>query len=191
MHRGRVAPMTGLRMSVVVGVASMCVGCGESWQVVEPGDATAFKGEKTFMFDALSLGDAKVDGGTEEEYVAEGDELVEFWNRGRKTLIDRYAVALTERMRERGLSIGPGPTIRAHVEKITVGELYTVDNNPNYLRTEVSLVISVSERGKQSDQVRIVQSAHGFATKPVELRFGAVGDGLGRLTADFVASRTE
>ncbi len=185
---------TSLRVATLFAWAAATLGsfgCGEAWVVVEPGQSSAFKGEKTFMFDSVSLGDAKIDGGTEEAYIAEGDDLVELWERGRQTFLDRFPPALTSRLRERGLSIGPGPTIRAHVESITVGELYTVDDNPNYLRTEITMMISVSEGGKTSDEVRIKQSAHGFATKPVELRFGSVAEGLGSLAADFVASRTE
>lgn len=187
-----VAPMHTLgRTAAVLLLAGASVACSDPWQIVEPGQPAAFKGQKTFMFDAPRIGDAKVDGGTEDDYVQSGGDIVEFWNRGKDTFLERYPHALTQRLGERGLSIGPGPTISAVIEDITVGELYTVDGNPNYLRTEFTMVVTVSDGDKKSDKVRISQSAHGFATKPVELRFGAVADGLGRLTADFVASRTE
>ncbi len=165
--------------------------CSDPWQVVEPGQQAAFKGEKSFMFDAVALGDASIDGGTEEEYIAEGDDLVEIWERGKTSFTKRFPAAFTQRLSEKGLSIGPGPTVNATVEKIVVGELYTVDDNPNYLRTEITMKVWISDGDKKSDVIRIKQSAHGFATKPVELRYGAVGDGLGRLAADFVAANTE
>lgn len=180
-----------LRAFSVLTLAASSMACSDPWLVVNQGDATAFKGKKSFMFDAVSLADAKIDGGTEEEYEATGDDLVELWQRGRKTFLSRFPAALTARLGEKGISIGPGPTISARVEEIVVSELYTVDDNPNFLRTNIVMVIAISDGGKKSDEVRIEQSAHGFATKPIELRFGAVGDNLGRLTADFVASRVE
>ncbi len=174
---------------VVLGVGSWA--CSDPWLVVKQGDEAAFKGKKSFMFDAPSLGDMVVDGGSEEQYVATGDDLVELWQRGKATFLERFPAALTARLGEKGLSIGPGPTIVARVEDVVVGELYTVDDNPNFLQTKITMVVSLSEGGTTSDQVRVEGAAHGFATKPVELRFGAVGDHLGRLAADFVASRVE
>lgn len=179
------------RMATLVLVAGASVACSDPWEVVNPGQPDAFKGQKSFMFDAPRIGDAKVDGGSEDEYIESGGDIVEFWKRGKDEFLERYPQVVKNRLGEHGLSIGPGPTISATVEDIIVGELYTVDDNPNYLRTQFTMVVTVRDGDKKSDTIRIVQSAHGFATKPVELRFGAVADGLGRLTADFVASRTK
>jgi hypothetical protein len=51
--------------------------------------------------------------------------------------------------------------------------------------------VKIQDGEVTSDTIRLEQSAHGFATKPVELRFAAVGDHLGQLAADFVASRAK
>jgi hypothetical protein len=174
-----------------VALTALACGCSDPWQVLHPGTEGAFVGQKTFRFESLDAAGAKIDGEDESAYVSEDEEMAEEWSRAKKTLQSRFPAALEARLRDHGIALGgDGPSIVAKVSSVTLGELFTVDDNPNYMKTTVVVDVTLSD-GSASEEIRIQQSAHAFATRPIEQRFGEVGDSLGSITGDYVSSRAE
>ena len=190
-YGGRMRSRAWLLFLASAALGGGALGCGETWQVVSPGDATAFVGKKSFMFDAVSLSDVRVDGNTEQDYVDTGDDIVELWHRGAGDVCRAVRSGAQETVTRARIEIGPGPTIDVDAKDVIVGELFTVDNNPNYIRSQVTIHVKVDDAETESDTIVLEQSAHSFATKPIEKRFASIGDHLGTRTADFVKSRVD
>jgi hypothetical protein len=164
-------------------------GCSDPWQVLHPGTDGAFAGQKTFRFESVDASGTLIDGEAESAYISEDEEVAEEWQRAKATVLKRFPAALEARLREHGIALGTsGPNVVAKLSAVTLAELVTVDDNPNYLKTTLVLDVTVSD-GSASEEVRIEQSAIGFATKPIEQRVGEVGDSVGVICGDYLGAR--